>query len=60
MTSVGRAWGCPSCSKGPGAVAVYKGVCVGVSVGGLEVFLHGGGLAAVLEAEEAGQQDIKK
>lgn len=41
-------------------MAANKGVCVGVSVGGLEVFLHGGGLAAVLEAEEAGQQDIKR
>lgn len=55
-----RAWGCPSCSEGVEAVAAYEGVCVGVSVGGLEVFLHGGALGAVLEAEEAGQQDIKK
>lgn len=58
--SVGRAWGCPSCSEGVEAVAAYEGVCVGVSVGGLEVFLHGGALGAVLEAEEAGQQDVKK
>lgn len=34
----------PAVNECPGAVAVYKGLSVGVSLGGLSVFLHGGGL----------------
>lgn len=52
--SVGRGWGSPFCSEGPGAVAVavHEGMSVGVSLGGLSVLLHAGAPATVFASEE--------